>query len=241
MKIALIDDEAHHVKALREALDASLAELGLAAERIDTFSETGAFFADFEKGKYDIILLDIFMGEMSGIEAARRIRKTDTSVSLAFCTSSNDFASQSYEVEAKYYLQKPISQEKVTAMLSRLHSAGAAKNRTVRLPDGFRIPLRQILYTEYQNHSVAFHLLNGEVHTVYMMQRDAEGLLLEHRGFCAANKGSIVHFAAVSRISGGTFLMKDGCVIPIARRRFKELESAYKQFRFEEMDAEVSD
>ncbi len=238
MTIALIDDEAVHLDALKTALNDALGDLGLDAETIDCFDKPDRFLFALEADRYDIIILDIYMDEVHGIDVARKIREKDPHVALAFCTSSNEFATESYEVDARYYLQKPISKEKVTTMLKRFNLSAIERNRAIRLPDGYRLPLRHILYTEYQNHTVTFRISGQKPHTVYMNQGDAEKLLLAHKDFCVINKGCIVNFSAVKRLEDSAFLMKSGDVLPIARRRLKEIEAAYTAYLFEKMDGE---
>ncbi len=241
MKIALIDDEPYLLNNLKDTLILSLSELSIEAECVDTYTEGDTFLADFEAGKYDIIILDIYMDGMTGIEVARKIRETDTDVSLAFCTSSNEFAYETYEVEAKYYLNKPVSQEKVAAMLKRFNLTGLERNRTLKMPDGYRVPLRQIIFTEYNNHSVTFHIKGIVPRSFYMTQGDAEALLLRHKGFYVINKGCIVNFEQVRSLESGAFQMQNGENVPIARRRYKELEAAYTQYIFDKMLGEVGE
>ncbi len=158
MNFALVDDEQLQLNTLKQLLTSALNKLGMDAEHIECYSEPQSFIDGFEAGKFDIIILDIYMDGIMGVDIARQIRTKDENVSLAFCTSSNEFASQSYEVNAKYYLQKPVTEEKLSKMLSRLDLARIERNRTVRLPDGFKVPLRSIIFTEYINHSIKFHI-----------------------------------------------------------------------------------
>ncbi len=241
MRIALVDDEPILLNILKDALTASLAELSIEAECVDTFGSGEDFLADFEAGKYDIIILDIYMDGMTGIDVARKIRETDTDVSLAFCTSSNEFAYETYEVEAKYYLNKPVSQEKVAAMLKRFNLASLERNRAVKMPDGSRVPLSLIIFTEYNNHNVTFHIKDIPPRSFYMTQGDAEALLLPYKGFYVTNKGCIVNFAQVKAIESGAFVMQNGENVSIARRRYKEIEAAYTKYLFDKMVKEVSD
>ncbi len=241
MRIALVDDEPILLNILKDTLTFSLAELSIEAEYVGIYNSGEAFLADFEANKYDIIILDIYMRGMTGIEVARRIREKDTEVSLAFCTSSNEFAYETYEVEAKYYLNKPVSQEKVAAMLRRFNLASLERNRSVRMPDGSRIPLCLIIFTEYNNHNVTFHIKDIPPRGFYMTQGDAEALLLPHKGFYVINKGCIVNFAQVRVLESGAFVMQNGENVPIARRRYKEIEAAYTQYLFDKMLKEVSD
>ncbi len=238
MRIALVDDEPRQLDILKATLTMALAQLGLDAESVECFTAGDVFLAGMEANQYDIIILDIYMDSLNGVDVARKIRGLDEEVVLAFCTSSNEYASQSYEVDARYYLQKPISIEKVAAMLKRFNLSKIERNRSIRLPDGSRVPLRHIMYTEYLDHSVLFHLKGQAPHAVRASQGEIETLLLSHKGFCVINKGCIVNFEQVQTIAPNTFFMGNGKILSIARRRFKEIEAAYKQFLFEKMDRE---
>ena len=74
---------------------------------ISAFPSGEAFLASYRPGLFDLIILDIFMKEITGMDTARKIRESDQTVRIVFSTSSNDFASESYEVNACYYLKKP--------------------------------------------------------------------------------------------------------------------------------------
>ncbi len=241
MKIALVDDEPICIEELQTALHSALATLGIAVTKIDAFSSAKDFFEVWRAGDYDIIFLDIYMDNENGIELARKIRESDTDTLLAFCTSSNEFAAETYEVRAGYYLNKPVSKEKLIAMFHRINLLNIERNRTVKLPDGYRCLLRHIIYTEYINHTVVFHLKDAEPHTIYMSHSDVEILLLQYKNFKQVNKGCIVNFAMVKRIDGSVFTMQNGENITISRRRYKEISECYTKYRFEKMNDEVDD
>lgn len=59
--------------------------------------------------RMDIILLDIVMPLLNGMDTARELRAQDTAVKIIFLTSSPEFALESYEVRAQDYLLKPIT------------------------------------------------------------------------------------------------------------------------------------
>ncbi len=238
MRIALVDDEPSLLESTRVLLQQCLQEAAIELNLMDCFGSAEDFLQHWKAGSYDIILLDIFMGTQNGVDLARQIRQTDPDVALAFCTSSNAYASESYEVGAGYYLQKPVTRDKLIAMLRRLDLRRIQRNRIIQLPDGFKCLLRQILYTEYSNHTVTFHLQNAAPHSVYMNHAQAV-YLLPYRQFCGINKGCIVNFAMVKKLSGSEFLMENGEVLPISRRRLKEVSESYTRYRFERMDEEV--
>ncbi len=239
MNFAILEDEEMYLSTMLTYLKKALKSIGIKADRIDTFSSGEAFLAEYSRGAYDVILLDIYMREKSGIDVAREIRSNDDPVVLVFCTTSNEFASESYEVSAKYYLKKPISEEKVTLMLKKLDLHKIEYNMTLRLPNGFRCPLRNIMYTEYSNHTVLFCLKDAPNQSIYMSHSEAEALLLSHKNFHTTNKGCIVNFGMVKKLSNFAFIMQDGASIPISRRRYKEISELYTNYHFEKLEEEV--
>ena len=96
------------------------------AEALDTdsviteFHNGEDFLQHWSADTFDLIVLDIYMEQLTGIEIARVIRETDPNVCLVFATTSNEFASESYEVNACYYLCKPFLKQQVLAMLDRI-------------------------------------------------------------------------------------------------------------------------
>ena len=122
MKIALVDDEVIQLKRIHELLSAELqTKLSQTPHWIDSYRSGQSFLDHWTAGQYDVIILDIFMGGITGVEVAKVIRHTDMNVKLVFCSPSNEFATESYEVTAQYYLLKPATQGSITNMLQRLN------------------------------------------------------------------------------------------------------------------------
>ncbi len=241
MNIALVDDDSEQLLSLTQALTAALSLLGSEANRITTFTSAAAFLEHFHPGRFDLVFLDIYIDEENGVDLARKIRQVDPDVALLFCSTSNAFASESYEVRASAYMLKPVTQERLVATLRQLDLARIATNRSIRFPDGFRCSLNRLLYTEYSNHTIRFHLKNLQPHSIYMSHAEAEQLLLPHKSFFCINKGCIVNFAQVRGLSDGVFTMSDGRALSISRRRYKEVFQAYTQFHFDQLEEEVAD
>lgn len=228
MRIAIVDDDTQAQKALC----ADLTELLELPADIRTFGSGEDFLACFEPGAFHLVILDIFMGKLTGMDVARKIRETDQDVRLVFCTSSNEFASESYEVGACYYLHKPFGKDRLRAMINRLDLENAEKLRSLQLPDGQSMVLRDILYADFAAHCVTFHCKQNRNITVRMSFADAESLLCVYPYFFAPSKGIAVNFYEVTAQGPDTFRMSDGTVIPISRRKAKEVLEAYSSFRF---------
>lgn len=239
MKIAIIDDEQDELDGLSRRLENQLSSLGYSKNIIHCFHSAEDFFSAWSPGSYDLILLDIYMEGMQGIEAARRIREQDRDCRLVFCTSSNDFASESYEVGAHYYLLKPFSDDAVLGMLRKLDLETYEFSRFLTLPDGKNILLRNIIYTEYHNHVVTIHTKrDGQIRT-RISQTEFQNLLMGYPYFCCCSKGIIINFHEVSVQDKAMFTMSDGSTVAVSRRKEKEVQEAYAAFLFQRMRKEM--
>ena len=231
MKIAIVEDDIR----MYERLQTYLYELlGSSAECI--YFPGGEFFLqNWHSGAFELIILDIFMDGLTGMDVARKIRKTDQDVRLVFSTTSNEFASESYDVNACYYLHKPYGKDRVKIMLDRINLVQAEKMRTVQLPDGTSIILRDIIYVDYAAHYTILHCKYGQSISVRANFSEVEALLSDYPYFFIPSKGLIVNFYEVSAQNADTFTMSDGSLIPISRRKAKDVKNTYSSFLFEQL------
>lgn len=239
MRIALIDDDCALIEALSAMVTAELEKSGYRENIIEAFENGETFLTKWNPGAYDIIILDIFMDELTGVATARKIRESDHTVRLVFCTTSNEFASESYEVNASYYLHKPIDSKGIAEMFRRLNLDAFEKTKTLRLPDGHPVMVRRILYTDYCNHVVTLYIEDEEPYRVRMSQTALEALLLPFGYFFSPIKGIIINFHEVIKMTEEAFILSSGKTIHITRRKYKDAKDAYTRFRFDKMRKEV--
>ena len=239
MRIALVDDDRAQIETLSKMVTAELSKSGYPVSKLDAFESGEAFLAKWQAGAYDIIILDIFMDKLTGVETARKIRESDHMVRLVFCTISNEFASESYEVAAQYYLHKPVGQEGISAMFRRLNLDALEKTKAVTLPDGHPVLIRRILYTDYCNHVVTLFIKDEEPYRVRISQTALEALLLPFGYFFSPVKGMIINCHEVVKMTEEDFILSSGNVIHITRRKYKEARDAYTRFRFDKIRREV--
>ena len=230
MRIALVDDTPMELKILSEIIDIELPEA-----EVLTFPNGETFLKSWESASFDLILLDIYMDELHGIDVAKKIRETDFDVRIVFYTTSNEFASESYEVGANYYLQKPVSPTSFQRMLKMIRLNEYELNRFITLPDGQRIVLRNITYTEYYNHSIIIHSKKRADLQTRMSQMEWEALLSEYNFLYSCSKGIVVNFYEVERSEDSMFILNNGSSVPISRRKAKDALEAFAHFRFEAM------
>ena len=118
-RIAICDDEQNQIEYITSIVTSWSNHKGHSCE-IRTFASAEAFLFEYEEDKaYDILLLDVEMKNMNGIELAKRIRKDNNRAEIIFITSHFEFVGEGYEVDALHYLIKPISVEKLTQVLTK--------------------------------------------------------------------------------------------------------------------------
>lgn len=239
MRIAIVDDLQEERRRLTEMLTQELRCSHTDIHKLDAFESAEAFLAAWKAHTYDLIVLDIYMGGATGVEAARQIRDTDENVHLVFCTTSNEFASESYALNISYYLRKPYSTEDLQRMIRKVRPKDYELTRYVLLPDGQKIILRTMTYTQYDNHVISIFRAQGAAISVRMSQGDFEALVADAEFIVPCSKGLTVNLHHVQRIDGSDFLMQNGTRVPISRRKFKEIQKAYDEFLFRKMRKEM--
>lgn len=216
-KVAVIDDNPADTEYVT-ALAARWAESAGHALGISAFPSAEAFLFRYEDEQdFDILLLDIEMKEMSGIDLAKTIRQGDDRVQVVFITGYPDFLAQGYEVAALHYLMKPVSYEKLHAVLERAAANLAKAEKRLCVTYDRRtdfVPLSQILYVEAQRQFVLIHTF-GE--TYRMKQSLAETIEGLDEYFFRCQRSFCVNLCHVTRIKSGGVLLKNGEEVPIGR------------------------
>lgn len=231
MRIAIIDDILTDAKKLYQDLcqwaDAYCIPM---VPEPAIFTGGEAFLEQFTKNKYDVIFLDIYMDGMTGMEAARQIRMVDSSCRLVFTTMSSDFAVESYEVGASYYLVKPYSYDQLCNAMARCQASKLEEAQSILLPGNHLLFLHKIAYTQYDKRRIYVHFKDGETDILSMKQKDFSRVLLPYPYFFECIRGIIINFEAVDSMSEDSFTMINGTVIPVSRLKVREVRERFLNY-----------
>ncbi len=228
-RIAICDDN-------RADMDyvASLVKEWAAAEGIGVFVESfpsaESFLFCYEDDKnFDILLLDVEMGRMNGVELAKKIRQTNREMQIVFITGYNDYIADGYDVEALHYILKPVQKQKLETVLVRAGEK-LKKNEAAllfSLPDGMvRIPLCEIRFIEVRSNYVTIHAAQ-EV-TVKMTLSALEKKLDE--GFFRVGRSYIVNMKYIRKIMKSEVVLEGGVSVPLARGYYEPLNRAFIRY-----------
>lgn len=239
LRIATVDDNPADLKEVRICLSHYFQKRAGKTPidyTITAYTSGPSFLEDFKKGDYDLILLDIYMPRMTGMQVANEIRAIDEDAWIIFLTTSRDHALESYNVFASGYVLKPLLDHapQLEALLTRLlpEDALAAKTLTVKLAGGecLSIPYSHILYMDCQgSRGAVLHLEDRAIASQNSYQELADILLADER-FLESYHRLILNMNAVTAMKEDTFLMKGNHSLPISRRKKKEVKQQYMQF-----------
>lgn len=197
---------------------------------LQTFSDADALITAHSRTPFDIILLDVVMPLLNGIDAAKEIRQQDQTVKIVFLTSSPEFAVDSYAVKASNYLLKPLDAGRLYACLDELveEIRFSAKRILIRERSAVhRVALQDIEFVESQNKYIHFSMTDGRSlissEPLYLY----ENRLLLADGFFKCSRSYIVNIYKIDSFTSKEIRMQSGFRIPISRSYQKEFETAY--------------
>lgn len=194
------------------------------------FSDADALISAHSHSPFDIILLDVVMPLLGGIEAAREIRQQDRNVKIVFLTSSPEFAVDSYSVKASQYLLKPLDAKALYRCLDELAEEIQQSARRILIKERHavhRIALQDIEFIEADNKCIHFSLTDGTTLTSTEPLYQYESKLLLSDGFFKCSRSYIVNLYRINSFTAKEIRMQSGYRIPISRSFQKEFESAY--------------
>ena len=225
-RIAICDDEQNQIEYITSIVASWSAHEGHGCE-IRTFASAEAFLFEYEEDKaYDILLLDVEMKNMNGIELAKRIRKDNNRAEIIFITSHFEFVGEGYEVDALHYLIKPISAEKLTQVLTK-----AAEKISVEPPsvviscEGETVKLYEadIRYVESFLHYIVIHTKDKE----YKIKENIS--VFENRvsdDFYRVHRSYLVSLKYITRISR-TSVNIGNTELPLSRGKYDDINRAF--------------
>lgn len=224
-RIAICDDEQPQIEYLTSVVSAWSNENGHICE-IRTFPSAEAFlFAYEDDNAYDILLLDIEMKHITGVDLAKSIRKKDQTVQIIFITGYSEYISEGYEVAALHYLMKPVSQHKLFSVLDRAAEKIKQNEKCLNLPlsgEMVRVPLHEIKYLDVHQNYVTVH---GKAdYTVKRTLGEFEGLL--DTRFTRVGRAMIINLTYISRVTKTDVYLSDGTVLPLPRGAYEPLNRA---------------
>ena len=231
LQIAICEDSKTEKDKLLEIINCSQFQTNCTV-----FSCGEDFLSDFVPNKYDLILMDIYMEGMSGIETVEKIREIDTHVPVAFITTSLDHTLESYRLSALRYIEKPYKGDDINDILE-LAIAQRNNSPSLIIKKGHlyeKLRLSRIVYLEQNARQIIIHM---DDHTMVETYDKLTGLLsqLEGQDFFHCHKSYVINLRHVAFLDQELkcYIMSDGSNVPIRRESFFKAKHYFEEFLFD--------
>ena len=232
MRIAIVDDLPGERALLRGRLERALARRSVQAELFD-YESGEAFLAAAQSERFDAAFLDVYMGGINGVEAAKELRAFDSACLLVFATTSTDHALEGFQVRATHYLVKPFTEDEIDRLtdeiLARIPQSD--KYMDVKIGGGaVRLSYRNIIYAEHFAHMIYIHTPAGKPLATRMAFKEFSAPLREDPRFFVCGRGAIVNLEHAADFEGAAFVMDEGSRVLISREQEKPARQAFMEF-----------
>ncbi|MBQ4427285.1 MAG: response regulator transcription factor [Oscillospiraceae bacterium] len=229
IRVALVEDSDADAAVVCDYFSRYEKEKGISVN-VKRFNNA-VIFLDPYLPEYDLVIMDIQMPYMNGMDAAHKLRELDNSVLLVFMTSLKQYALQGYEVQAANYFVKPISYFDFSLKLEKtLLKTAAISSRGIIIRSDIgsvRLSPETILYVEAEGHHVIFHTLSGDYTQYGSISEAAKKLGSFNFAFC--NRCYLVNLRFVQSIKGYDAVL-DGCVLRISQPKKRSFLAAFEAY-----------
>ena len=168
------------------------------------------------------------MNAMDGVTMAKKVRAQNEAVQIVFITGYSDYIAEGYEVAALHYLMKPVSRDKLFAVLDRALEKRRQEDRCLNLEatgEMVRIPFYEIRYLDVRQNYVTVHAKKD--YTVKRTLGEFEKALDDR--FCRVGRSMIVNLRFIRRVTRTDVTLSDGSVLPLPRGAYEPLNRAIIQ------------
>ena len=177
---------------------------------------------------YDILLLDIEMPKLNGMDAAREIRKIDSRAIIIFITNMAQYAINGYEVGALDFVLKPIKYFSFSMKLNKAISAvshAEAVSILVPYKDGMKkLTSDEIIYAEIRDHWLHIFTQNEEYRLLSTLKEFISKTADCH--FVCCNNCFCINMKYVTDLQKDTVTLDGKYELKVSRSKKKEVKQA---------------
>ena len=239
LRVVLVDDEPPARTRLKDLIADCATQVP--AKVVGEAGNGTEALALLESVTADVLLVDIRMPQMSGIEFARHVLALESPPAIIFVTAYDEYAIKAFELRALDYLLKPVRRARLLAALARARDGGAPGREALRgldstprrhlsVPQRGRItlvPVTEILYLKAELKYVTIRTAAQEYlleeSLTHLEQEFAQDFVRIHRN-CLVAKSHIRGFekAEVQDGEHGWLVLLDGCAekLAVSRRQW---------------------
>ena len=233
IKIAICDDEEKAVALHEKIVKTCLQAQGVGYE-ITTYTQSRNLLYDITDDGffYDLILLDIEMPGISGMEIPQQLKGFLPNVRIIFVTSHTEYAIDAFELSIFRYVPKNNLEVKLATAVTdaaKLIELEAGQEYTIQTASRMeKIPYKDIFYIQRDGKNASIVSGAGISKVRKSLQQVFDELNTPE--FIFIDRGYIVNIIQIMKISGSTAILKNGEQLPISRSHLQQVKQKINEF-----------
>ncbi|MEG0169985.1 LytR/AlgR family response regulator transcription factor [Anaerorhabdus sp.] len=230
IRIAIVDDNPFDAKWILECLK----KLNNANECEFICFHDGQDLIDAynRNERFDIILLDMLMEKVNGLDTAKYIRQVDQDVEILIITSTLEYAVEGYTVNARRYYTKPLQQDEflkeVNNIILNLKKNDSLTLTIHNLHGITKIKLNEIYYIESLSRTLTIHTQTSEISMNGKISEMEESVA--PYGFMRVHKSFIVNLKYIKNIFKDVITLDNNDTILLSKHKSKQVHDALMQY-----------
>jgi len=196
IRIAICDDDTFFLEKAKRVISEICLRHGTSCEFLEYHSGESLLSDTSSLKKCDLLVLDILMSGINGMDVARKIRVDNNEIRVLFASSHIKFSPEGYFVKAiGYILKDDFFERNLTAILDSLIPDLIKKNREILLKTSsgsYRINVSNIMCVESDNHFVTYYMNRNQGYSVRAKFADVAENMMKY-DFILIHRGCIVN------------------------------------------------
>lgn len=234
MKIAICDDQELYRVNTGEKVKVFLKELGINGEVFE-YEKGDKLISDLNTRHYDLIILDIIMGETDGINIAKSIRTINKEVSIIFLSSYEEYAIKGYGLDVSHYLLKGSDEEKLKDIIYNVYKK-KSKNIALKIKNEIiSFNTNNIYFFEVNNRIITIHYLEDGIYKTKQFYGKLDEIEKQLKGqlFYRSHRSYLVNIKRIKKIISNEIYFDIPITAMVSRNKFLDLKARYLEYNVE--------
>ncbi len=225
LRICYVEDEKAQELALKNLISQWQGEAVL-----KVYQNGEAFLFEHENTcPFDLLILDIQLSEgLSGMDLAKKVRETDSNVTIIFLTNDPQYVFAGYEVAAARYFMKPVSADQLYPLLNELEQVRPKEKKYWIFSAGgekMKLDIDEIQVVEVMKHYIQIYTADKTYETKLSLSEAEQAVGADK--FISPHRSYLVQLSKIRRITRSSVIMENGQEVPLSRGKYKEINEAF--------------
>lgn len=225
LRIAVCDDDSSSVEKISNLINNNCNIQNYQLEKF--YSGEDIIASDI---KFDIVILDMEMNELDGINTAKILRQNQDDFILIFLTAYKEKIRNAFEVDTFRFLMKPLEYSNLINCINEaVYLYNKASVVIIRNKNDYvKVKVSKIIYFEALENTNCVRMTDGEMTTQISIGEYEEQLA--NCGFYRTHKSYLVNFEYVSKILNDRIILDNDEAVKISRRKRSDFVKKYHRY-----------